>query len=624
LALLSVGLVAALCATAGASWGAGANARLTNDVGGGYVSEYTLATGQPYSDPTIAECANSRGRQNEPFVAVDPRDTDVLLGSSNDYCGVYNSTASDGTPVASGPIWEGYYRSQNSGTSWTSSLVPGYPGDTSPYAALAQIRTASAGDPVIAWDAHGRAFFGAEASGDPSGSLKTFGDEFVARFVNPGGTNGDPSKDGMQFAGSVTVAKGASAPNLKGKFNDKTAIEVDRTGGPCDGYVYYAYSRFTNNTSNIYFVRSTDHGATFSTPTLLTNNVGNVQDPSIAVTGNGHVYVTWDQGTLNQNQQQGVGYAKSTNCGATFGQDLNLLAYQGYENVDTPDAVAPTAPQSRPDDAASGDAPTDSNARDCGSLADHCLSNYAFFRQSTNTEATADQKVAAHEWIYLVYAAINGPVLDTGTSWGNVGIGKAGQTQAYFARFNGATGQVDIGPKLISPQASGDQVFPDVAVDGGALHFMWWDSRNDPAYSPVRPIGNFADGTQSADALDVYGAYSADHGTTIQGESKLSDMSSNPNWEQFDNRSVPFAGDYLTVTAEGSFAYSTWTDWRNTVGGDDQREPASDKTGADVLQCRSPVPVTDKKGNVVGSAWSSDTCPRAGGLDQNIYGTQSP
>ena len=62
--------------------------RLSNDgVGAGYVSAYTLATGVPYSDAVLAECSISRGRQNEPAVAVDPRDPNVLIGSSNDYCG---------------------------------------------------------------------------------------------------------------------------------------------------------------------------------------------------------------------------------------------------------------------------------------------------------------------------------------------------------------------------------------------------------------------------------------------------------------------------------------------------------------------------------------------------------
>ena len=146
----------------------GGDVRLTNDChpdagcGAGYVSAYTLATGTPYTDATLDECTISKGRQNEPAVAVDPRNTSVLLGSSNDYCGVYNQGIAAG---AVGPIWLGYYRSLDGGSSWTSSLVPGYPDDTSPYRALSQARTASAGDPVIAWDAHGRAFFGSESSG---------------------------------------------------------------------------------------------------------------------------------------------------------------------------------------------------------------------------------------------------------------------------------------------------------------------------------------------------------------------------------------------------------------------------------------------------------------------------
>jgi hypothetical protein len=93
-----------------------------------------------------------------------------MIGSSNDYCGVYAFTPPPQTPAATGPVWLGYYRSENGGASFQSSLVPGYPGDTSPYAALAHIRTASSGDPVIAWDGHGRVFMGSESSDDPAGT----------------------------------------------------------------------------------------------------------------------------------------------------------------------------------------------------------------------------------------------------------------------------------------------------------------------------------------------------------------------------------------------------------------------------------------------------------------------
>ena len=157
---------------------------------------------------------------------------------------------------------------------------------------------------------------GSESSDDPAGSKKTFGDEWVARYVNPGGPDGDTMNDGRRFAGSVVVAKGSSAPNLLGKFHDKTAIEADRTNSACRGNVYFAWSRFTGNGGvAIYFVRSTDHGATFSQPMKLSAGVHDVQFPEISVTGNGHVYVTYGQFEDSGQQVDGVGVVKSTDCG---------------------------------------------------------------------------------------------------------------------------------------------------------------------------------------------------------------------------------------------------------------------------------------------------------------------
>src|SRR4051794_26100402 len=192
LAVAAVGVVLAVSAVAVAAV-PGADVRLTRDdpadPGGGYISNYTMVTGQPYSDPTLAECTRSRGRENEPSVAIDPRHTDVIVGSSNDYCGVFNPTV-DGVPQPVGPIWLGYYRSQNGGGSFQSSLVPGYPGDTSPYASRAQIRTASAGDPVLAWGGDRRLFAGSAASGPPAGTKKTSGAVWGATDQNPAGVGG--------------------------------------------------------------------------------------------------------------------------------------------------------------------------------------------------------------------------------------------------------------------------------------------------------------------------------------------------------------------------------------------------------------------------------------------------
>jgi hypothetical protein len=614
-ALIAVGI-------AGAST-PGADVRLTND-NSSYVSAYTLATGNPYTDQTLQECSISRGRENEPAVALDPRDPSVLLGSSNDYCGVYNRGAAAG---AVGPIWLGYYRSTNSGQSFTSSLVPGYPDDTSPYAALSQARTASAGDPVIAWDNHGRAFFGSETSGDPAGSAKTFGDEFVARFRNPQGEDGPTNRDGLEYYGTTVVAKGSSAPNLLGKFTDKTAIEADRTGGACDGNVYFAYSRFSGNAGGvgIYFTRSTDHGVTFSTPFEVSKNIQDVQNPDISVTHNGHVYVAFRQFADN-NSPDAIVIAKSTDCGQTFSPPTVVQTFTPSDAQDVRQPASGSFTQSQPDDPGfeEGDAAPGSIARDCGDFADHCQSGFTFFRRDTQVRSTADQLDPAHEWIYMVYDATkNGTVTSSNSSYSSAGTGKVGQAATYFIRYDGATGS-HTAPALIDDQPTGHQVFPDISADGGVLHALWWDSRNDQCYSVQRPIGN-CDNRSTDNSLDVYAALSTNAGATWTNKTRVTDMSTNPNYEQFDNRAVPFAGDYLWVTSLGMTSFGVWTDWRDTVAGTDQREttPDPDAGNADVWQCRTSSVVTDKKGNQT-TVFSGDLCPHAGGIDQNIYGDKTP
>src|SRR5436309_5980908 len=500
----------------------GADVRLTNDChpdagcGTGYVSAYTLATGNAYTDQTLDECSVSKARQNEPAVAVDPRSTSVLLGSSNDYCGVYNRGALAG---AIGPIWLGYYRSVDGGSSFTSSLVPGYPDDTSLYAALSQTRTASAGDPVVAWDNHGRAFFGSESNGDPAGSAKTFGDVFVARFRNPDGPDAPTTtRDGLEYYGTTVVAHGSSAPNLLGVFHDKTAIEADRTGGACDGNVYFSWSRFNGSGANeIYFVRSTDHGVTFSNPMRLESSLKSLQFPDISVTNNGHVYVTFRTFTSVGPSTDAIYIVKSTDCGKTFSpaQQITTFIPSDAQDQSSPEPV-PT--QAISDDPASGEG-TDAHSdrsRDCGDFVDACTSGYTFFRRDTQVRSTADQLDASHEWVYMLYEPPK-PATDlpAGRTYGTDGRGVGGQAGTFFIRYDGATG-AHTAPAVIDNQATGHQVFPDISADGGVLHAIWWDSRNDSCYSVTRPIGNCADRT-TVPSLDVYGATSTNAGTTWTG-----------------------------------------------------------------------------------------------------------
>jgi len=607
----------------------GADVRLTHDANDpGYISSYTIATGTPYTDATLAECSRSRGRQNEPAVAVDPRNTNVILGSSNDYCGVYNANDANGNPIPVGPIWLGYYRSENAGSSFVSSLVPGYPDDTSPYGQIAkqQVRTASAGDPVIAWDAQGRAFFGSESSDDPAGTPKTLGDVWVATYDNPNGPGGNPQNDGKRYRQTVVVARGSSAPNLLGKFNDKTTIEADHNAdGRCNNDVYFSWSQFHGNQGGvaIYFSRSTNHGVTFTKPIKLSQTISDVQFPDIAVTGNSNIYLVFRSFASGRGPEgNSIYYVKSTDCGATFSAPKLL---QNFTPNDAQDVAAPedAPPQSAPDDAlGENENEVAGNARDCGDFDAHCESGYTFFRRDTQPRATADQFDTANpNRFYVVYDATKpGTVTSTGTTYGTIDSGTAGQAAIFFLRVNGANGS-KVGPTLIDNHATGHQVFPDISADNpstgsrGTIHTIWWDSRNDSCYSVTRPIGNCANRT-TVPSLDAFAARSTNFGSSWT-TTRVSDVTTNPNFEQFSDRTVPFAGDYLYVSSVNDFSFGTWTDWRNTVQGTDPREGTGDEDGAtaDVHQCRT----QDASGT-----FSSDTCPRAGGLDQNIYGDFTP
>jgi hypothetical protein len=626
--LLVTGLVGAL---AGSAY---ADARLTNDNGanGGYVSDYTLVTGQPYTDAVLTACSQSRGRQNEPAVAVDPRNPNVIVGSSNDYCGVFQSS---GALLGTGSVWLGYYRSENRGASFVSSLVPGYPGDASPYAARAHVRTASSGDPVWAWDAHGRLFAGSESSGDIAGTAKTFGDVWVATYENPHGASSPiTTDDGKEFVRSLDVAQGSAAPNLLGKFHDKTAIEVDRTGGPCDGNVYFAWARFTGNTPNgfnssVYFVRSTDHGRTFSSPMKLSQTVHDIQFPDIAVTGDGHVYVTYRQfaDVRGHVLQDGIAYNASTNCGASFSAPRVIQNFEPYDPTDLAGPAVPGAAPVTGDGGETLDQPAPGSVvGECGDFASECMSGYTFMRGGTQVRSTADQSDTTHDYVYVLYdPSIPGTEVPSGTTYGSItsedlpdkyhqDVGS--QSGIYFLRLDGATGAHTTPVLIDDPRGHGGlQRFPDISVDQGSMHAIWWDSRNDPCYDPARPLGNCAD-RSTVPSIDAFGAAGSTSTLAWSPAVRLSDVTSNPNWEQFGGRTVPFGGDYLYISSVGAFSFGTWTDWRDVVAGADARESGdADADAADVKQCRAVNP----DGSV-----GPDTCPFAGGLDQNIYGDVTP
>jgi hypothetical protein len=112
---LAVALAVACGGVALAS--SGGNVRVTRD---GTASSYLRYDGS--ADATTTACSTGRRSQNEPTVAVDPNNSQVVVAGANDYC----------AQIVNGDVWAGYYRSADGGSSWQDSLVPGYPADSSP------------------------------------------------------------------------------------------------------------------------------------------------------------------------------------------------------------------------------------------------------------------------------------------------------------------------------------------------------------------------------------------------------------------------------------------------------------------------------------------------------------
>ncbi|HEX5951460.1 MAG TPA: sialidase family protein, partial [Actinomycetota bacterium] len=383
--------------------------------------------------------------------------------------------------------------------------------------------------------------------------------------------------------------------NIGGIFQDKPMLEVDRTGGDTDGNVYVCWSRYPGGAgkNKIYFSRSTDMGDTFSKPIQISGGpaMGYVQGCDIAVESDGDVYVTWRTFTgPSATAADGLAFARSTDGGVSFSSARLIRNITPYFPFD--------------------------GTRDCGDGAFECPTGYVFARIPLEPRVTADQ-TGELPGVYLVYNAVDpDSIVEAETSYSSAGAGSVGQSLVYVISTtdDGATWTEE--PIAVDADTPGHQFFPDIDALGGTLAVVWQDSREDPCYSVQLPMGNdegaVACGYPGSPETNVVNSFVAvsDDGETFPVTSKVSDVGHQPQYEMFGGRNIPFQGDYnwISLAQDGTevFAYFAWTDNRDVVPGEDLREATQD--GFDVHQCRTE------------DALEPDTCPNAGGLDQNIYG----
>jgi hypothetical protein len=548
------GIIAAVVLlAAGPVGGVAADTRVTNDTDGSY-ARYDGSV-----DSTMLSCSTGRRTQNEPSVAVDPRNPDIMVAGSNDYCAEIQN--------GSGNVWAGYYRSIDGGTTWSNSLVPGYPADESSAGSASPTRgsCAAAGDPTQSFDRAGRLYFGFICF---NRAAPTNGSIYVARYDN----------DGANYIRTVRVERGT--PSVWGLFQDKINIAVDQSvGTPTAGNVYVAWARYSGQAANnvILFSRSTDGGRTFSRPVRLTQGRAEEQFADIGVGPQGAVYVTFREIAHQAPTQNRIGIVRSTDGGESFSTPTPVASIDPFDSTDFgPDT--------------------------CGDGPFACPSGLTYARFSSLSAVAADS-----DGVHVVWSARDGD----------------GQAK-IFARTSPDGLSWSSPATALDGVARGHQFFPDITSSGGALSVVFQDSRTDPAYSPALPPGNSADGVNSGNVVNAFLARSTDGGVNWS-ESLVSEAGSNPNWEVRGAMRSPFFGDYNYASAVGATVGAVWTDTRDLVPGRDPRETGADDDmdGFDGSQTCTWVP-NDIDAPSYSSPTIDDPCLSQGGLDENIYIATTP
>jgi hypothetical protein len=264
--------------------------------------------------------------QNETAIAVDPNNSSRVVGGANDYVTRTWSCFVGTTPCSAlGDGYSGTYYSNDGGSTWCCNSFPS--SNYTPTTAPSQIGTLipgvehlvggqydAGGDPSVAFDSQGHVFYAG------LGFNRTSAPNTVA--VNKGTFDGS----GKLTWGLPTFINQTTSPST---LNDKEWIAVDHNASSSfRDRIYVTWTRFLFSggsyvQSPIAFAYSSDGGATFSTPILISGNVLYGQGSRPVVAPDGTLYVFWD-GSTRLASLDSTYMVKSTDGGITWSSPLSV------------------------------------------------------------------------------------------------------------------------------------------------------------------------------------------------------------------------------------------------------------------------------------------------------------
>ena len=545
-------------------------------------------------------------RQNEPSLAASTRNPLHLLGGSNDY----RTVDLPGLPGGgeTGDAWLGLYRSFDGGQRWQSTLLPGYPQDTSTAGmASAMYGYQAAADPVVRPGTNGLFYYSGIVF---DRAVKGKSRVFVTRFID---NNNKEAGDAIHYVGSTAVA---STTGVAGDFIDKPwmAVDIPRAGAQtCSistpganggnttqripaGAVYLAYAVITTTrdangtttgvTGKIMFSRSLDCGVTWSTPIAVSDAADPInQGVTIAIDpATGAIQLAWRRfGLLSTpdaimttralpgQQFQKPSVLRQTYSGRELGQLIKSLVGNRQKSA-TPEVETPI-------EASTGNiAPFDQ------------ATTAASFRTNSYPTMAIDGGGRVYiAWSERGFRATNNANVFDSSIVMTTGVG-------------GANWNAPFGIDLYT--GPGHQLMPSLAFAGGKLMLVYYDLREDISglfqefvdEAAVRALGlkrhtvdmRAAQAVPAAiPSFGVSGARSIRVSEYLVGSrpnsSVVEQLQFNPpNLPLFQLGEVPFLGDYIDIApapafvqnAAGTWAYNTssaiepvfhtaWTDNRD-------------------------------------------------------------
>jgi hypothetical protein len=461
-------------------------------------------------------------QQNEPHIAIHPTNSSLLAVGMNDVR----------TLGISNDAWQGLAVSSDGGATYTESLIPGYPGDTSAAGLASPIRgNAAASDPWLGFDRFNNLFFAfiAFQRTPPGKPASTAANALaVAKYsVNP-------ATGAVAYAKTLVVERGTVG---LGQQEDKEALAVDTsTSSPFNGNVYVCWARFTGGQNHLTVAYSHDHGETWATSRFTgpQANTNNMQGCNLAVEPDGDVYVgyrTFDNNPTNSNpNDSAIFVARSTNGGMTFGAPVRVARFIDYRQ---------NATRTPP-----------------------------VFRTFSDVSMAADSN-----GVYIAWQGRNG----------------ANGSDVFVSRSktNGSSWET---PVIPNAAVAGHQLMPALAAAGSTLSVVWYDSRSEPAFTPSGPVtGQCPAGATTQVACTGMEVFYDQASTVAAGplafgaDLAVTDDSFNPNTYGSIKAITPFIGDYIAVAATPTTAYAVWTDNRDVNPSLNAMEDASVATDPPAL-----------------------------------------